>query len=948
MAQDEAMLTRLANEAKKLEQDDAYTELAMLARFSGSSAIIDSSASTKFDFDKCIAPYTTPGFVFTTAAFVGAAMLTGGAGFPALAGAAGDAMMVHGAISLIQSKDAGMTRRLCDFAFISTGVAFGHTSIKIRQQALKLSPEQIPALGKKIKTPEALAKTLGKEVKASELVKAIVESIRVKGETTGVTVKSGANLLKGVRETAKLSKKESGYTVECASACYTGTAGEDYTSTGYYGQTPPEITGKYDFHPGNIKRGSGEYIDIGNIRYGYIYRTSVGNSWFYSLYDAPVFVYTKGKTLFLQKGERAAIPRDAQIQVGTTLIVTHPSWGWRHAKPKLERLGKAVKGIGEPFRWAAEELASFARKITATHPKTAYKLRFANGEEWSVSYGEPIYIGSASNNHLVPNIEFLDAYHGKIIAYEDGHLVYFEGVHAPVTNPSKIIQYINGGWREVGVTAQMIEAPIRLTDGYGVVLADGTAISTEGVWTAEGVKWVEFKPRSSKSTESAKQAEKTTGRAKETSRGKQKSETKRVLARPARSAAQEISFVQETTNVLRSTSNRDGNLIRIDARNAKVVTLGDIHGDYNTLAATLSETRIADRLANGENVFLLFLGDIVDRATSADKQFAVTNTVLELVKTYPDRVVLLRGNHEHLAQTARYGFENDVIQTFGRTGVSEAYQSLFNELPIAALIDNGYSRTLAVHGFIPTREAFAPGADKISQLARASAESPIGKQTLWNDPTTGDTASGNRGSNDFYKISQADTEAFMRENGITYILRAHEEVPGFKDVYGDQRVFNLFSNNEHYTGGGRGYAVLEPQGSVIVGNAGGQRYRYQSEPYEQNWQQRTNGQNEQQSQANEPTNPSTLFTRKWSPTTEQAREYLKTDVPELESNFYKVTEGYISLKPEKAPQKDALKAKIRQLFNKYHPDKAYNDIALKRDYNSIMIELNTLMAALNR
>ena len=97
---------------------------------------------------------------------------------------------------------------------------------------------------------------------------------------------------------------------------------------------------------------------------------------------------------------------------------------------------------------------------------------------------------------------------------------------------------------------------------------------------------------------------------------------------------------------------------------------------------------------------------------------------------WPDRVLLLRGNHDSRQITQVYGFYDECIRKYGNAEVWKAFTDLFDYLPITALIENRY---FAVHGGLsPSIDTL----DQIRKLDRVREPPPEGAlaDLLWSDP----------------------------------------------------------------------------------------------------------------------------------------------------------------------------------------------------------------------
>jgi len=104
---------------------------------------------------------------------------------------------------------------------------------------------------------------------------------------------------------------------------------------------------------------------------------------------------------------------------------------------------------------------------------------------------------------------------------------------------------------------------------------------------------------------------------------------------------------------------KEPNIIRVDA---PVVAVGDIHGQFFDLLNLLDE---AGEPGKQDSDIYLFLGDYVDRGSFSCE---VIFLILVLKINFPDKVFLLRGNHECGSITGHFGFKQECKQKYGVNG----------------------------------------------------------------------------------------------------------------------------------------------------------------------------------------------------------------------------------------------------------------------------------------
>jgi serine/threonine-protein phosphatase PPG1 len=128
---------------------------------------------------------------------------------------------------------------------------------------------------------------------------------------------------------------------------------------------------------------------------------------------------------------------------------------------------------------------------------------------------------------------------------------------------------------------------------------------------------------------------------------------------------------------------RESNVVHVSA---PVTVVGDIHGQFYDLIEIF---RIG---GYAPHTNYLFLGDYVDRGLFSVETISLL-TCLKL--RYPDRVQLIRGNHESRAVTQTYGFYTECVRKYGSSHVWTYFTDMFDFLTLSVVIDD---RIFCVHG----------------------------------------------------------------------------------------------------------------------------------------------------------------------------------------------------------------------------------------------------------
>mmetsp|Transcript_1777 Transcript_1777/g.6033 ORF Transcript_1777/g.6033 Transcript_1777/m.6033 type:complete len:319 (+) Transcript_1777:66-1022(+) len=162
----------------------------------------------------------------------------------------------------------------------------------------------------------------------------------------------------------------------------------------------------------------------------------------------------------------------------------------------------------------------------------------------------------------------------------------------------------------------------------------------------------------------------------------------------------------------------ESNVQKIDA---PVTICGDIHGQFYDLKELF--------MVGGEcpQTNYLFMGDFVDRGFYSVETFLL---LLALKVRYPDRIFLIRGNHESRQITQVYGFYDECLRKYGSVNVWRYCTDIFDYLSLSALVENN---VLCVHGGLsPTITTV----DQIRTIDRKQEVPHDGAMCdlLWSDP----------------------------------------------------------------------------------------------------------------------------------------------------------------------------------------------------------------------
>ena len=220
-----------------------------------------------------------------------------------------------------------------------------------------------------------------------------------------------------------------------------------------------------------------------------------------------------------------------------------------------------------------------------------------------------------------------------------------------------------------------------------------------------------------------------------------------------------------------------------------ITVCGDIHGQLYDLFELF-------RISGGpEQNQYVFMGDYVDRGYYSVETFCY---LAALKLKYPEKIWLLRGNHECRDVNKAYGLLNQCIQLYGHPGVYNLCNEVFDLLPITAIVGD---RIMCVHGGLSPSVTFIEQIALINRNINLPFVGPLADLT-WSDPESDNGWQINpRGVG--YLFGQKETNKFCQQNQLELICRAHQiAMEGYQYFFGEQQICTVWSApNYNYRSG---------------------------------------------------------------------------------------------------------------------------------------------------
>ncbi|EDQ90084.1 uncharacterized protein MONBRDRAFT_20632 [Monosiga brevicollis MX1] len=226
-----------------------------------------------------------------------------------------------------------------------------------------------------------------------------------------------------------------------------------------------------------------------------------------------------------------------------------------------------------------------------------------------------------------------------------------------------------------------------------------------------------------------------------------------------------------------------------------VTVCGDVHGQFHDLVELF---RIGGECPDTN---YLFMGDYVDRGYYSVE----TVTYLVALKVrFPERITILRGNHESRQITQVYGFYDECLRKYGNTNVWTWFTDLFDYFPLTALVEN---QIFSLHGGLSPNVDTLDAIRTLDRVQEVPHEGPM-CDLLWSDPDdrTGWGISP-RGAG--FTFGHDVSKAFNERNGLRLVSRAHQLVMDGYNWSHERNVVTIFSAPNYCYRCGNQAAIME-------------------------------------------------------------------------------------------------------------------------------------------
>ncbi|KAI9732404.1 MAG: putative serine/threonine protein phosphatase [Cirrosporium novae-zelandiae] len=207
---------------------------------------------------------------------------------------------------------------------------------------------------------------------------------------------------------------------------------------------------------------------------------------------------------------------------------------------------------------------------------------------------------------------------------------------------------------------------------------------------------------------------------------------------------------------------KESNVVHIAA---PVTVVGDIHGQFFDMIEIFKIGGFCDYVDRG-----LFSVETI-------------SLLVCLKLRYPERVHLIRGNHESRGVTQSYGFYTECARKYGNANVWHYFTDMFDFLTLSVVIND---QIFCVHGGLSPSIHSIDQIKIIDRFREIPHEGPMA-DLVWSDPDPerDEFSLSPRGAG--YTFGGQVVRKFLEINNMNHILRAHQLCQeGYQVLYEDR------------------------------------------------------------------------------------------------------------------------------------------------------------------
>lgn len=218
-------------------------------------------------------------------------------------------------------------------------------------------------------------------------------------------------------------------------------------------------------------------------------------------------------------------------------------------------------------------------------------------------------------------------------------------------------------------------------------------------------------------------------------------------------------------------------LLNLTAKKGEAVFIGDTHGDFSVTKY------ITEKFINYSDRYLIFLGDYIDREPEPEGSIFNLAYLCILKINLPERIFLLKGNHEsHYSVFFHpYEFDKNLVNMFGSYGVKihNSATEFFREMPLMLK---------TINGIIASHAGFPMHGQKVNDKSREDLIIDI----LWADAEISPMFRGYG----IPKFTEEQLKEFLNSNNSNCFIRGHDPYMAGKIIY-SKKCITLFTSRTY-------------------------------------------------------------------------------------------------------------------------------------------------------